>query len=211
MYFSFQGKKLRLYKLRGDFYALDTDVAAFFGVEKKYLLFVASKHKEEHHKNSKILLTKDEREGTIDQTKSSKPTKTVAFSVLGVMTLSSYVKSEVAYKMSVEVVRQSTSRIEEMQRAKRVSEKIKNQKKALIKTIVAMEIAKNRIPEENHDEYEKLYKGINEAIDEAHLMDRVLDLQLIEVNRVIEKCPEPFRSLFFDPAWDKDNESNLHN
>ncbi|MCB4791830.1 MAG: hypothetical protein LHV68_08080 [Elusimicrobia bacterium] len=59
-YFSFQGKKLKLYKVRGDYYAIDIDVAEFFGVDKKYLLFTASKHKAKYLKNDKIVLNKKE-------------------------------------------------------------------------------------------------------------------------------------------------------
>jgi len=46
-YFSFRGRRLKMYRLRGDFYALDADVADFFEVAKKYLLATASRNKAE--------------------------------------------------------------------------------------------------------------------------------------------------------------------
>lgn len=45
-YISFEGKRVRIYWLRGEYCAIDKDLAEFFGVSKKYLLFTVSTNNE---------------------------------------------------------------------------------------------------------------------------------------------------------------------
>jgi hypothetical protein len=203
-YFSFQGKKLKMYKIRDDFYALDSDIAAYFQVNKKYLLSVSSRNKVEYKEPDKILLDKTEQENIKKETPYPKTARIFAFNLSGIMTLSFGInKGPIASKMSIEVVKETTSKIKEMRRIQELCDKVKKQKNELTGMIVELEIARNRIPRENHDKYEIMYNGINEILDSMHLFDKQLDIQTEKINKLIESCPEPTRSLLFNPAWDK--------
>jgi hypothetical protein len=202
-YFSFQGRKLKLYKLRDDFYALDRDIAAFFEVEKKYLLFAASKNITENKENDIIFLDKTERKNILKETKYPRTAKIFAFNLSAIMTLSFGVnKGPVAHKISIAVVQETTKKIKEMRQIQKLAEKVKKDKNILTKMIVELEIVRKRIAKENTSEYEKINSEVNEKLDAMHLIDKELDLQTEKINKLITACPEPMKSLLFDPAWD---------
>ncbi|MBN1621444.1 MAG: hypothetical protein JW871_02505 [Endomicrobiales bacterium] len=58
-YISFNGRKLKVYPIRKDYYAIDNDVAEFFKVSKKYVLFRSSALKQKYPSSDKIALTKN--------------------------------------------------------------------------------------------------------------------------------------------------------
>lgn len=108
-YISFEGKRARIYWLRGEYCAIDKDLAAFFGVSKKYLLFTVSTNKERFSEFDVFPINNTEHDRIIksgDMTLNGLRQKVYAFNLKGIVTVASRLfKSKTASRLSVWVTR----------------------------------------------------------------------------------------------------------
>jgi hypothetical protein len=108
-YISFEGNRVRIYWLRGEYCALDKDLAEFFGVLKKYLLFTFSINKERFSEFDVFAINDIEYDRIIkagDMALTGSGRKVYAFNLRGIVTVASrLLKSETASKLSVWVTR----------------------------------------------------------------------------------------------------------
>lgn len=112
-YISFEGKRVKTYWIRGEYCVIDKDLAKFFEISKKYLLFTKSCNKDRsskldvfeinNHEYQRIKLADNK---LIYDTKH----KVYAFNLKGIITAASRLfKSNVATKLSIWVIRTITN------------------------------------------------------------------------------------------------------
>lgn len=204
IYFSFHGNRLKLYKLRGDYFALAQDISKFFNIDKKYFLFIASKNKNEYTKKDRIVLNKAEFISIFVNIPIKRPTEIYAFGISAVMALSFRInKGDIAPKMSKEVVKGTSQMFKDMRKTLQVSNELKELKQKCTKAIVELEIARSNIPKDNNDIYEKMNNDINEAFDRVHQLDNLIDKNASKIKKLLEDLPENMRNVFFNPDWEK--------
>lgn len=108
-YISFEGKRVKIYWLRGEYCAIDKDLVEFFSVSKKYLLFTVSTNKERFSEFDVFAINDIERNRILksgDRSLNNPGRKIYAFNLKGIVTVASRLfKSETASRLSVWVTR----------------------------------------------------------------------------------------------------------
>jgi len=108
-YISFEGKRIRVYWLRGEYCVIDKDLAEFFSITKKYLLFTASINKKRFSEFDVFLINDIEYHKIKKHNNmllSGVRRKIYAFNLKGIITIAQRtLKSEIAAKLSIWVIR----------------------------------------------------------------------------------------------------------
>ena len=200
--FSNQGRRLKLYKLRGnDYFAIDNDVANFFGIEKKYLLKADTQNKAIYGKKDKIALTNKELKSTPEAKIANSKGKVFAFSMSGIPSFPFDIKkNEFTRKMSSDIVKETANNITKMTRVMRVAKKLKDQKKFLTQCIVALEICKREITKKNTEEYDKYQERINKLLSDAHGIHKTIEYDSITANKMMREFPRGFRNILLSDS-----------
>ena len=112
-YISFEGIRVKVYWLRGEWCTIDKDLAEFFGVSKKYLLFTKSYNKTRFSELDVFEINKHEYERikhSDNKLICGKKHKLYAFNLKGITTIATRLfKSDVATKLSIWVIRSVTN------------------------------------------------------------------------------------------------------
>jgi hypothetical protein len=194
-YFSFSGRRLKLYQLNGDFYAIDVDIAAFFQVPKKQLLLTATRSRAEFTPGDKITLTKTERA----LFKIPPAGKVIAFNMTGLMHLAFKLhKNDIANAVSVEVIRETSKVFGQMKRTLSIANKIEDIKKSCTKLLIEMEIMQSRVHTDDRDAFMRYKETISETLSQACENSAAIKGDVEKVKGLLKTMPSAFSTIFFN-------------
>jgi len=200
-YISYKGKRLALYLLRSNYYALDRDIAAFFDVDKGYLLWAASRNKVQSVHRAKIELEKVEwtKLGVYKWPKE----KIYGFSLAGIMVIALCInRGDMCRKLTVEFMKESAKLIAKMSSIINYVKFWKEFQNDLNKAIVAHELSRNSLPPKETANFEAQVGVYAKILQDAKSLDDYSKEKLMAIKHFVKDMPPAMRELMF-PNCDK--------
>jgi hypothetical protein len=189
-FISVNGKKLKLFYLREDYYALDTDLAEFFGVERKYMLRQASSDRSDYTDKERIYLNRDELKEP-----GSCSRQRAAFNPEGIMiTAIKLNRGETSRKLAYEALRESSKMVKTLRDSTLWSRWILVYRSWFNWWMIESELKKHKLSDEEREKYESDLdyhsREIESLIWEKNNVFSLLDHARIVKNMVKDVPPE---------------------